>query len=407
MTRSEILEAYLVLSTQLHEHGCHLEFDCNGDRRGRYAIYQSRCPKSGNPAHYEKIALWNAHVEGNELEVLPQQDNRPIAVRRQGPPCRPEVKAGQIEQLYPNSQCCYWVKDLDLLTREYRVGFADKDNCDRGSWPNRNFSSCEKPEEETLRTSDSWSIFSILLAVFGLLLAIGFFAFSAAHFEHRVIKNSSRELSTIAWVGILIAQINTFLVFSTTPSAGICGLMRFTSTLGYTFILSSLFLKTNRLFRIFYSQFSGDAGFHKAKFTSPRHQVLICLGLISVQVLIVIVWIAADPPKEMIVYPLDRATEEDHDGRAVLQCRVSPFHLLLVQSYNIVLCVVTTAYSILTRKLPEGFNESRFINLSMYSVCVAWLLETIAWAFREDLTTVTGEQQYYPEVSIFYGINVT
>ncbi len=57
---------------------------------------------------------------------------------------------------------------------------------------------------------------------------------------------------------------------------------RFTMTTGYTFILSSLYLKTNRLFRIFYAQFKQSAGvLGKLKYTGPKYQVQLHLRNIS------------------------------------------------------------------------------------------------------------------------------
>ncbi len=45
-------------------------------------------------------------------------------------------------------------------------------------------------------------------------------------------------------------------------------------TTGYTLILSSLYLKTNRLFRIFYAQFKQTSGvLGKLRYTSPKYQV--------------------------------------------------------------------------------------------------------------------------------------
>ncbi len=115
----------------------------------------------------------------------------------------------------------------------------------------------------------------------------------------------------------------------------------------------------------------------------------MCLGLITIQILVILIWLLVDIPEARPLYPTERY---------VLVCEIYPLHLFLAQFYNIVLCVVTTAYSILTRKLPDSFNESRFINLSMYSVCVAWILETVVWVFREDLDKDESVLQYYPEV---------
>lgn len=41
--------------------------------------------------------------------------------------------------------------------------------------------------------------------------------------------------------------------------------------------------------------------------------------------------------------------------------------------YPIVLIVVCTVYAVLTRKIPESFNESKHIGFTMYTTCVIWL----------------------------------
>ena len=42
-------------------------------------------------------------------------------------------------------------------------------------------------------------------------------------------------------------------------------------------------------------------------------------------------------------------------------------------TYPICLVIVCTVYAIKTRKIPEAFNESKYIGFSMYTTCVVWL----------------------------------
>ena len=44
-----------------------------------------------------------------------------------------------------------------------------------------------------------------------------------------------------------------------------------------------------------------------------------------------------------------------------------------VQVYNMLLITVCTVYAIKTRKVPENFNEAKFIGFTMYTTCVIWL----------------------------------
>jgi 7 transmembrane sweet-taste receptor of 3 GCPR len=45
----------------------------------------------------------------------------------------------------------------------------------------------------------------------------------------------------------------------------------------------------------------------------------------------------------------------------------------LFQVYNMVLITICTIYAIKTRKVPENFNEAKFIGFTMYTTCIIWL----------------------------------
>lgn len=46
---------------------------------------------------------------------------------------------------------------------------------------------------------------------------------------------------------------------------------------------------------------------------------------------------------------------------------------LFSQLYNMILITICTVYAIKTRKIPENFNESKFIGFTMYTTCIIWL----------------------------------
>ncbi|XP_026682524.1 vomeronasal type-2 receptor 116-like [Diaphorina citri] len=145
---------------------------------------------------------------------------------------------------------------------------------------------------------------------------------------------------------------SSFLVFSRF-GAGFC----------FTVVYAALLTKTNRISRIF------NAGKRTAKrpnFITPKSQLMICGGLVSVQVLINGVWMLVSPPRAIHHYP----SREDN----ILVC--SSFinaSYMIAFGYPIFLIVVCTVYAILTRNIPEAFNESKHIGFTMYTTCVIWL----------------------------------
>ena len=42
-------------------------------------------------------------------------------------------------------------------------------------------------------------------------------------------------------------------------------------------------------------------------------------------------------------------------------------------AYSAFLVVLCTIYAVKTRKIPENFNEARFIGFTMYSICIIWI----------------------------------
>ena len=58
---------------------------------------------------------------------------------------------------------------------------------------------------------------------------------------------------------------------------------------------------------------------------------------------------------------------------AVQTCGISTMSLVLSLVYNMVLIFLCTWYAFKTRKIPENFNEAKYIGFTMYSTCIIWL----------------------------------
>jgi metabotropic X receptor len=80
--------------------------------------------------------------------------------------------------------------------------------------------------------------------------------------------------------------------------------------------------------------------------------------LVFVQILINGVWMVIDPAKAMHHYP----TREDN----LLVCNsYIDASYMIAFTYPIILIIVCTVYAVLTRKIPEAFNESKHIGKTL------------------------------------------
>lgn len=79
-----------------------------------------------------------------------------------------------------------------------------------------------------------------------------------------------------------------------------------------------------------------------------------------------VVWMLLQPPKAIHSYP------HREDNMLVCNSYINASYTIAF-AYPLTLIVVCTVYAILTRKIPEAFNESKYIGFTMYTTCIIWL----------------------------------
>lgn len=234
--------------------------------------------------------------------------------------------------------------------------------CQNGTLPDRDHSKCLELPEKYLRLNSFWAIGAMTFALIGIIMTIGIFVVFIRNNDTPVVRASGRELSYVLLVGFLMCYGLTFILMQK-PTTIICGIQEFMIGLCFSVVYGALLTKTNRISRIF------NASTQSAKrpnFISPKSQLCICTGIVLVQVFINVIWFLTLPPEAVHHHP----TREDN----LLVCKASiNAQYMIAFSYPILLVIICTVYAVLTRKIPEAFNESKFIGFSMYTTCIIWL----------------------------------
>ncbi|KMQ91448.1 lipoamide acyltransferase component of branched-chain alpha-keto acid dehydrogenase mitochondrial [Lasius niger] len=75
----------------------------------------------------------------------------------------------------------------------------------------------------------------------------------------------------------------------------------------------------------------------------------------------------------MIIEPPGTRCEFPDRRQVILKCNIQDMSFLFSQLYNALLILVSTVYAVKTRRIPENFNESKFIGFTMYTTCIIWL----------------------------------
>jgi metabotropic X receptor len=231
-----------------------------------------------------------------------------------------------------------------------------------GTLPSMDMSYCIEIPQEYLSYNDALAIGAMVLASCGMIATVFVIVIFIKYRDTPVVKASGRELSFVLLVGIFLCYGLTFILVSR-PHEITCGAQKYGLGLCFSIIYAAILTKTNRIARIFRS---GKRSSKRPKFISPKSQLVICGVLVAIQNAIGVVWLLMSPPAASAHY----ANRDDHQ----LVCKDAVGGSYMIGfSYPILLVIVCTVYAILTRKIPEGFNESKYIGFTMYTTCIIWL----------------------------------
>lgn len=333
-------------------------FDANGDVQGSYLILNLKS-NGTDLFSYEPVGTWD-HINLLQLTAAVEWPHGGEEVPKSV--CSSPCGVGhEPRRLMDQEQCCWECKpclgEISASSGEacYECGGKEMPNAER--------SGCVNIPLTYFTTPSPWAIIILVLTSAGVVAVVFVAAMFAFFYRRKVIKASSRELSGILLAGILLCYLLPF-TFIVRPSPLLCGVRRFAVGFCFAISYSALLVRSNRIHRIFNQS-------HAKISTPPRFigalsQVVITCLLISVQVLIAVVWLAVEPPSVETVLVGSRTLE--------LRCGASPyFGLPISLCYNLFLLILSTYFAFLTRKVPDNFNEAKFINITMYSLCIIWL----------------------------------
>ncbi|KAM8702763.1 hypothetical protein ACLKA7_005127 [Drosophila subpalustris] len=333
--------------------GSEVKFDRQGDGLARYDILNYQRLDNSSGYQYKVIGKWFNSLELN-LETVVWNKEQELPTSACSLPCN----AGMIKK--QQGDTCCWICDSCEPYEFVYDEFTCKD-CGPGLWPYPDKLSCFALNIQYMRLNSLFAIVPMVIAVVGITMTIIVIVLFAKNHDTPLVRASGRELSYTLLFGILVCYCNTFALIAK-PTIGSCVLQRFGIGVGFSIIYSALLTKTNRISRIFHS---ASKSAQRLKYISPQSQVVITTSLIAIQVLITMIWMIVEPPGTRFYYP-DRT-------EVILKCKIQDMSFLFSQLYNMILITICTVYAIKTRKIPENFNESKFIGFTMYTTCIIWL----------------------------------
>lgn len=234
-------------------------------------------------------------------------------------------------------------------------------SCDTNiEWSPEGSSSCIPKKLLFFSWKDGFAVVLLNFCALGIVLTLMVFALFLHQRDTPVVKAAGGPLSQVILFSLVMSYISAML-FVGQPNSLQCKARQVLFGISFTLCVSCILVKTLQILLAF--QFNPELQEVLRRFYQPYVIVSICVAL---QAATCICWLVLKSPFNYIIRNPTTLLEDCHEGSYLA------FGVML--GYIALLAFVCFICAFKGRKLPQQYNEAKFITFSMLLYLISWLL---------------------------------
>ncbi|CAL8373896.1 unnamed protein product [Gadus morhua 'NCC'] len=231
-------------------------------------------------------------------------------------------------------------------------------------WSNPGNTACIPRKVDFLSFNETMGIVLTTGAVSGVVVNTAVFVIFLCYHNTPVVRANNSELSFLLLLSLMLCFLCA-LVFIGRPSVWSCRLQQAAFGISFVLCVSCLKVKTIVVLAAFRSARPGAGGL--MKWFGPGQQRGSVCFFTSIQVIICTIWLSFSPP-------IPHHDLGFQGSKVNLECAMnSVVGFAVVLGYIGFLACLCLLLAFLARKLPDNFNEAKFITFSMLIFCAVWV----------------------------------
>uniref|UniRef100_A0A3Q1J6T2 G-protein coupled receptors family 3 profile domain-containing protein n=1 Tax=Anabas testudineus TaxID=64144 RepID=A0A3Q1J6T2_ANATE len=284
-------------------------------------------------------------------------------------------------QIKGKPTCCFDCIQCADGTIANSTGATECTPCPQEYWSNDRKDGCFPKTIEFLTYQEPMGIAVTVVSLLGASLSLATMMIFIHYRETPVIKASNSELSCFLLFSLLLCFLCP-LTFIGRPTVWTCMLRHTAFAVTFALCISSVLGKTIVVVTAFKATYPGNKA--ARKFGLAQQRIIVCSCTVM-QILICILWLKLNPPFPDMVFRYS-------NKKIVLECNPgSEVAFYAVLGYIGLLAVICLVLAFLARKLPDNFNEAKFITFSMLIFCSVWITFIPAYISSPGKFTVAVE----------------